>query len=208
MTASPPAVARAQALFNAGKPRDAERALLDALDAEHTDVPVLNALAALYLETNRLAECARALSRVIELAPTDDAYHTLAAVLNRLGRYAELTELYARQVASEPSNALAHYNLACCLRRDGYNEQALAMHERAVTLGLPHAEEAWTNIGVLRAELNRDDEARAALETALALNPRWPAALYNLALWFEEHGDAATAIATFERPLAIDPEYH
>jgi tetratricopeptide (TPR) repeat protein len=209
MSAPHPAVARAQALFRAGQPRDAERALLDALDPEQTDLVVLNALAALLLETRRLPDCARVLSRVIELAPTaTDAYHTLAAVLNELGRYDELTELYARLAAHRPDDPLAHYNLACCLRRDGHLERALEMHERAIALGLPNAEEGWTNIGVLLGELNRHGEARTALDKALSLNPRWLPALYNLALWFEEHGDAGAATATFERLLALDPEYH
>ena len=209
MSAPHPAVARAQALFRSGKPRDAELTLLQALDKEQKDLTILNALAAFYLETSRLPDCARVLSRVIELAPTaQDAYHTLAAVLDRLGRYDELTELYARLVANRPGDAVAHYNLACCLRRDGFPERALEMHQRAVALGLPNAEEAWTNIGVLQGELNRQAEAREALEKAIAINPRWLPALYNLGLWHEEHGDLPTAIQTFERVLALDPEYH
>jgi len=209
MSTPHPAVARAQTLFRAGKPRDAELVLLGALDKEQKDLAILNALAAFYLETNRLPDCARVLSRVIELQPTmAEPYHTLAAVLGRLGRFGELTELYARLVANRPDDGLAHYNLACCLRRDGHLERALEMHERGVALGLANAEEAWTNIGVLLGELDRHADARAAFEKALVLNPRWLPALYNVALWHEEHGDTQTAVATFERLLALDPEYH
>jgi tetratricopeptide (TPR) repeat protein len=150
----------------------------------------------------------QALARLIELAPREPGhYFELAATYERLGRTEEVAEVCRRLTVARPDLAVAHFNLACCLRRLGRLEEALNSHKTALELGIERPEEVWTNISVILAELHRHAEAREALARALALNADWIPALYNLALWHEEHGDRAAATGLFERVLAIDPHY-
>lgn len=134
-------------------------------------------------------------------------YFSLAAAYEQLGRTEDAAEVCRRLTAARPELAVAHFNLACYLRRLGRLEESLASHRTALGLGIERPEEVWSNIAVILAELHRHDESREALERALALNSDWIPALYNLALWHEEHGDRAAATGLFERVLAIDPHY-
>jgi tetratricopeptide (TPR) repeat protein len=151
---------------------------------------------------------AQALARLIELTPREpEHYFELAATYERLGMTEDVAEVCRRLTEARPDLAVAHFNLACCLRRLGRLEESLVSHEAALELGIERPEEVWTNIAVILAELHRHGQAREALARALALNADWIPALYDLALWHEEHGDRAVATDLFERILAIDPHY-
>ena len=187
----------------------AEQQLLAHLREWREDTRVLNALAAILIETGRREMAVAVMERLIALAPTEASHHLgLAALLAESGRSAELVALYQRMCRCLPGSALAHFNLGCALRSAGRDEEALAAHRRALELGLEQPEEAWSNIAAILADLQRDAESHQALEHALAANPRWVPALYNLGLWHEEHGDREAALGQFERVLAAEPGMH
>lgn len=209
MTKGARAIARARALVAERQFADAERELLHVLEADPHDRYVLQALVDLYGSTGRPVPAARVLANLIELAPREPGYYiALAATYEQLGEIENVVEVCRRLTAARPDLAVAHFNLACCLRRLGHLEESLTSHKTALGLGIERPEEVWTNIAVILGELHRHAEAREALGQALALNADWIPALYNLALWYEEHGDRAAATGLFERVLAIDPHYH
>jgi tetratricopeptide (TPR) repeat protein len=151
---------------------------------------------------------AERLARLIELAPDEPQhYFALAATYEQIGSSEDVAEVCRRLTVARPDLAVAHFNLACCLRRLGRLEESLISHQTALELGVERPEEVWTNVAVILAELYRHGEAREALGQALALNAAWIPALYDLALWHEEHGDRAAATELFERILAIDPHF-
>ncbi|MBV9718609.1 MAG: tetratricopeptide repeat protein [Candidatus Eremiobacteraeota bacterium] len=61
--------------------------------------------------------------------------------------------------------------------------------------------------GVARIGLERRGEARVDFKEALALDAGHAPALTNLANLSLEEGDVETAIAGYERAIAVDPEY-
>jgi tetratricopeptide (TPR) repeat protein len=202
------AIAQARALVALRDFDGAERELLRELETGPHDPDVLRALVDFYGSTGRPAPAAQALIRLIELAPLEPApYSALAAIYEQLGKIEDAVEVCRRLTAARPDLAVAHFNLGCLLRRLGRLEDSLAAHEMALGLGIERPEEVWTNIAVILAELHRNAESREALAKALALNANWIPALYNLALWHEEHGDRLAATELFERVLAIDPHY-
>ena len=202
------AIARARALVAGRQFANAERELLRVLEVDPNDRSVLHALVDLYDATGQRATAARVLARLIDLAPLEpENYFALAATSEQLGRIGDAVEACRRLTALRPDLALAHFNLACYLRRMGRLEESLDSHKTALGLGIERPEEVWTNIAVILAELHRHDESRQTLGQALALNADWIPALYNLALWHEEHGDRAAAADLFERVLAVDPHY-
>lgn len=208
MTEGAHAVERARALVAVRRFSDAERELLHVLASDPHDRHVLRALADFYGSTGRPVPATQVLARLIELSPREPGhYFELAATYEQLGRTQDVAEVCRRLTVERPDLAVAHFNLACSLRRLGHFEESLASHRTALELGVERPEEVWTNIAVILAELHRHAEAREALGQALALNADWVPALYNLALWHEEHGDRAAATELFERVLAIDPHY-
>jgi tetratricopeptide (TPR) repeat protein len=138
--------------------------------------------------------------------PAEARHHLeLAAFYGAQGRARDMRLAFEHMVRCLPDDATAHFNLACCLRSEGRLDEALAEHQRALTLGIPGPEEVWSNIAVILAAQHRHDESRTALEKALSLNPDWAPAHYNLGLWFEEHGERNRAKAHYRRAQTLDP---
>jgi tetratricopeptide (TPR) repeat protein len=132
----------------------------------------------------------------------------LAAHLEQSGKQIEAETCYRQLIDRLPALAVARFNFACFLRRRGRLEEALAEHQKALDLGIEQSEEVLSNMGVIYTELRRDEAARAFLHRALAINPNYIPALFNLALLHEEFGDRAGAIGLFGRILDINPAYY
>jgi tetratricopeptide (TPR) repeat protein len=132
----------------------------------------------------------------------------LAARLEQGGRLADAESAYRRVIGESPGNPVARFNFACFLRRRGRLEEALEEHQSALDLGIEQPEEVLSNMGVIQAELRRDATAKLLLERALALNPTYIPALFNLALHHEEFGDRAEALRLYRAILDIDPSWH
>jgi tetratricopeptide (TPR) repeat protein len=132
----------------------------------------------------------------------------LAARLEQGGRIADAEAAYRRLIGEGPQSPVARFNFACFLRRRGRLEEALEEHQSALDLGIEQPEEVLSNMAVIQAELKRDAAAKLLLERALALNPTYIPALYNLALQHEETGNRAEALRLFRAILEIDPNWH
>lgn len=131
-----------------------------------------------------------------------------AADLERAGRMTEAEASYRDLIGNDPGHAIARFNFACFLRRRGRLDEALAEHQAALELGIDRPEEVLSNMAVIQAELHRDAAARLLLDRALAINPNYVPAMYNLALQLEEQGERQAALELFWRILDLDPAYH
>jgi len=202
-------IGHARGLLGAGRVGDAEQLLLGALALNRDDADLLDLLADFYIEIRRPEDAVRILTRSTEVAPgRSGAYFRLAEVLEKSGRVADIVALFTRLTAVQPDLAAAHFNRAVYLRRIDRLDDAVAAYRRAIDLHIDGAAEAWSNVGVILGELERHGEARTAFEQALAEDPRWIPALYNLGLLHEEFGERAAALELFQRILNIDPAYH
>lgn len=207
--ASAQAMAAARARVVRGEFAAAEQVLLSHLRIWREDARALHALAAILIETGRPQIAVRVMETLLTLEPHEaQHYLTLAALLDPSGRAAEQVRLYERMCVALPTHAIAHFNLGCALRAVGRDEDALAAHRRALTLGIERPEECWSNIAAILADLNRDAESGEALAQAVAVNPRWIPAHYNAGLRHEERGEREAALAAFRTVLSIDPGWH
>ncbi len=189
--------------------QDAEQLLLGALSQDPGNADLLELLADFYEQIQRPEAAARALTRCIEADPArSQAYFALAEALEPLGRLPEIVDVYARLCVVRPDLAAAHFNRAVYLRRVGRLDEAVSAYRAAIDLGIDGAADAWSNLGVVLGDLERHAEARAAFIQALALDPQWVPARYNLGLLHEEFGEREAALEQFEHVLALDPEHH
>lgn len=121
--------------------------------------------------------------KAIELDPNNlEARHDLAVlykVVPRIfgGSIAKANEQIAIIRRSDP--ALATQIEADFLARDKKPREAIALHEEAIQLNAsrprPHV-----SIAILRQGLKEWDQAFAALDRALAIDPKYPIALYHV----------------------------
>lgn len=139
----------------------------------------------------------------------DDAIRGMidtALSLDRAGRLAEASDAYRRLLARQPNLANCWYNLGVVERRLGRFESALAAYQRALDWGAPHPEAIHLNRGVIFSDaLRRPAEAERELLAALARNPAYIPALFNLANLHEDRGERTEAQALYEKVLALDP---
>ena len=139
---------------------------------------------------------------------TFDVALALAAKQEQGGGFADAEATYRRFIDELPGHAVARFNYACFLRRRGRNDEALDEHQAALDLRIENPEEVLSNMAVIHAEFRRDAAAKMLLERALAANPTYIPAMFNLALQHEELGDRKTALELFSRILDLNPAWH
>jgi tetratricopeptide (TPR) repeat protein len=129
-----------------------------------------------------------------------------AQSLDHQGRLREAIGAYQQALALRADLPDAWYNLAVLLRRTGQFSVALACYQHALNRGVAQPEEVHLNRGVIYSDcLHQYDAAERELVTALALNPTYVPALFNLANLQEDQGRASDARATYEKILTVQP---
>ncbi|MER8763532.1 MULTISPECIES: tetratricopeptide repeat protein [unclassified Mesorhizobium] len=111
--------------------------------------------------------------------------------------------LYQRCLAIDPSDAIAAFNRANCLRAAGHAAEAAHDYARAIKLD-PGFVEAWFNLAGLMSEEGRVASARRHLLKAIALDPNYADAVFNLARLEFDAGNLAEARRRWVRYLELD----
>lgn len=162
---------------------------------------------------NLVTSGVRAYDSLFALEPRDQAEIHL-----RLGKEAaqqgDLREAFAalrRSAQIRPDNGEVHFQLGrLYLQRRKAPEAALQAFERARKAGYVHRD---LELGIAEAltELGRDQEAAAALQTALDKSPSSAEVAYLLGLALDRLGNHAEAVHAFERAISLAPQevtYH
>jgi len=119
---------------------------------------------------------------------------------------------FEQAIALDPDYARAHMMLGATLDLKGdylttpeLSERALVSLDRALALR-PDSAEVWRYRGGAYSSLGRDEEALAAFELALGLNPMDASAQSGIGrVHFILRGDFARAVTAYERALALNP---
>lgn len=118
-------------------------------------------------------------------------------------RYEEAAALYQRCLAIDPSDAVAAFNRANCLRAAGRHADAAHDYARAIKLDSSFVE-AWFNLAGMMAEDGRVESARRHLRKAIALDADYADAVFNLARLEFEANDHVEARRLWTRYLELD----
>ncbi|MER9752298.1 tetratricopeptide repeat protein [Mesorhizobium sp. M0166] len=111
--------------------------------------------------------------------------------------------LYQRCLAIDPSDAIAAFNRANCLRAAGHAAEAAHDYARAIKLD-PGFVEAWFNLAGLMSEEGRVASTRRHLLKAIALDAKYADAVFNLARLEFDAGNLAEARRSWVRYLELD----
>jgi tetratricopeptide (TPR) repeat protein len=140
------------------------------------------------------------------LIDTPQASVREAQQLWQQGRLREAIAGYQRLLERWPDQADSWFNLGVLQRQVGQMEAALASYQQALDRAVRQPEEVHLNRAVIYSDhLRQADLAERELRTALALNPRYPSALLNLANLCEDLGRREEAQALYERLLTLAP---
>lgn len=190
-----------------GRAADARAILLPQLAAHPGDPALLRALAAASAALGdveaTIGYLGRLAQRVQRPLPVLDE---LARYCLAHGRADFAVDAYVRHIASHPGSPVAHFNCAWYATRAGRHELAVEHYARALALGIGRPEEVHLNIAnVCSGALHDDARARAHLEQALSLEPRYAAAWFNLGNLAEQQGHRDEARRCFEHCLQLEP---
>jgi len=113
---------------------------------------------------------------------------------------------YKKYLVHQPGSAIAAFNYAYNLARDAQFEAAVSMYKRSIELGISAREEVHLNIAnIYMDHLHHHEKARGHLEQALAINPAYSSAYYNLGNLSEQEGNRDEASRNFKKCLQADP---
>jgi tetratricopeptide (TPR) repeat protein len=164
--------------------------------------------AQLRVAQGRLAEAVEDFDAVIEVDPNHPEYHfDRAAALRALGKPKLALADYEAAINAGLPFAEAYYNRADL--RSAQGDAAGALDDFGYTLELePDFVDARANRAALHFDLDQIAEAHQDVETGLAKFPEHPQLLCTAGLIAMQQGDAQTALDSFNRALASDPDLY
>ncbi|MBI1371516.1 MAG: tetratricopeptide repeat protein [Phycisphaera sp.] len=122
---------------------------------------------------NRTDEALEALRQATTRAPRNADYRrAYGNALMTANRPAEAAEAYAALLELAPDNADTRMRLGMALGRSGAIDKALP-HLEAATRLAPDKAVHWFNLGMVYRALHRNDDAAAAFNKALAVDPKF-----------------------------------
>lgn len=125
-------------------------------------------------------EAIRWINNVLSFAPDHPgALLALATVQRETEDYAAAEQAARRAVASMPQSGEAHEVLGQVLQGLFRSDEAKAEYEQAAKLPMPRPESPVDKKAVLLLELGRNQDALAAFDEALAINPRSAGVWFN-----------------------------
>jgi tetratricopeptide (TPR) repeat protein len=124
----------------------------------------------------------------------------------RLDVFQDALVLWQVTVASQPDDALAHYNLGNELTERGQAAEAIWHYRRAIELNPVYAA-AHNNLGNQLARAGQTKQAIACYQRALQFKPNYAAAHYNLGMVLEHVGQRQQAVDHYWEVLKLKPDH-
>lgn len=141
-------------------------------------------------------------------SPEDDTLEDLFAEAEGAeeeDRHDDAAALYQRCLAIDPTDAIAAFNRANCLRGTGRTTEAAHDYARAIKLD-PAFVEAWFNLAGLMSDEGKIASARRHLVKAIALDKSYADPVFNLARLEFDAGNLAEARRNWVRYLELDAD--
>jgi len=149
---------------------------------------------------------APAAARAVDPKDRAEVWASIEDGIDRMPRDPDAAEQsFGRALTLDPGNGLALKYLADVSFRRGQLVQAQERYRRALAAGFRHPD-VFVNLASIAERERRLEDARAALNEAVEMNPGDADAWNRLGLLEAQRGDAAAARAAFTRALAAAPD--
>ena len=154
--------------------------------------------------------------KVVSLTKERGLSGARARALTRIGYYYQAVEKdedralasYNSAIEADPKYGVPYNNRGFIRWQRGETDTAEADFAKAVELApYPKYVAAHVNLGILRAQQKRFDEARQLFDQAVSRSSRCARAYYNRGLLRKVQGDADGALADFTTAIEVDPKY-
>lgn len=191
-------------LMNEGKKQQAETRCRELLAQTPTDPDMMALLASLVVERGAFAEAEALLGQALKLAPQQSTtWVNMGRLLQQMRRWGEAVTHYEHAANLFPGHPQIAMTLGQLYQRMNRFAEAEAQY-RTVIEKAPNAP-AYVQLGMALLRQERVDEAVAAFETAISINPKLGAAYGNLGNAEQKRGNLEAAAAAYERAAALNP---
>ena len=167
-------------------------------------LPLIGLALAVAWEGHELAQRRPALRRVIAGSGIAAVLALAFAAHRQVGHWRDSTTLFARAAAVTRDNSSAYTLLGRAYRARGDAARAEQALDSALRID-PDLGDTRADLGLLRIDQGRTDEARAELERALEDGADAAKVQWALGLAAQQSGDVRGAIASYREALRVDP---
>jgi predicted O-linked N-acetylglucosamine transferase (SPINDLY family) len=189
----------------AGRLEQVEAAYRGVLAVAPASQDALNNLGILLLERGQHQAAVEMLQAAVAGDPVDAVAHAaLAQALYGLGELAAAAESGQRAIALRPDDPNFIANLAVIRNAQGRFAEAATLCRDA--LALREEPKVLNTLGIALKEMGQLDESAEILETALALEPGFIDALYNLGGVRKDQGRTDDAIGLLRKVVRLAPD--
>ena len=162
----------------------------------------------LYKEKGEYTKAAQDFKQASVLEPFDfNAHYQLGLMYQFLQKFADAIVAYQRAVEIRPLDPEANMNLAMTYTEMGQPLRGLPYAQRAVqgSDDTPGSATSYANLGILYAQLGKDDAAIDALKKSIELNSRQPEIYLNLGQEYIKAGKYPQAKNVLETARDLAP---
>ena len=158
-------------------------------------------LAASYLQRGQLEVANEELKSALSEEPDNSQANNMMAVLQwRLKNYDQVERLFRKSLDSDPKNSSAHHNYGAYLCDRGRLDDGIKQFEAAIKDPLyPYTADVYLNAGVCEMKKPAPAAAEKYFREALRVNPKLPAALYQMAKLSFDTGRTLSARGFIQR---------
>ena len=199
----------AYAAANRRDVRSARSHLEQLLRMQPASIPAMEAMLSLDVMESRRDLAEEHLEQLLRIDPRNAfANYVLGTIQYARGELVLAEASYRVSVETNPTGEALN-DLAWILQRKGQAEEALPLIQRSLEMNENNAA-AWDTLGVVLLQLNRLNEAKEALEKALALRPGAAATILHMAQLYESMGMVSEARQLADpllaRPSEMSPD--
>jgi tetratricopeptide (TPR) repeat protein len=130
-------------------------------------------------------------------------------------KYPEAVEAFQKAIAIKPDSAVYHNALANAYNKAGQSDKALAEYAQVAQMDPANAATAYFNVGIVNYNTNKPDDAVAAFDKSLQLDPNRADAYYykGMALLTKatlgkdgKYSPAPGTVESFQKYLELKPD--
>ncbi len=158
-----------------------------------------------YMNEGQFQRAKYKLDKAIKYDPENPhAYHYMAELYRRLKEFDKAGEYYERALSLAPNDMNIQNNYGVYLCERGKYERAYKHFQNIINNPLYAARaNAYENVGLCSLREGKLKKAESAFQSALAINPKMPKSLIQMAQLSYDQGKNATAYSYFQRYVEI-----
>ncbi|MGB3962090.1 MAG: tetratricopeptide repeat protein [Sulfurimonas sp.] len=157
-------------------------------------------------QENKLDEAEIMYEQILKIDPKHAAtLHALGLLLTSKKEYKRATQLIKKAISLK-AHEVYYHNLGALFGRQGKNQNAVEMYEKAIKLN-PRYAEAYYSLGVTLKDLGKTDDAINMFEKTIVLNPMHAECYNNLGVVLQEKGNIEDAMLMLTKVIELNPKH-